>query len=561
MNNGMRAALLAAIALATLLLGTCSDTNLVALLTNEVKRANNKFLVVQSVDPTNSSINVNPGMRMSVKVDRILDMTTVGSSTVTVTDLTGTDPTVFQLVFSFNDVTKTLYLDSDPWLADQTDYVLTITKGVKGSDGSELENEYTWSFRTGTYPKGNVKIEADRSATNKASPAKLSLNIVCNKTLGIVYRLGQTEAECLASGAWYPVGGTVFPDSTNFGFASGSLDGPQSAYIQFKDEGSSEYSAVRYDTIILDTVLPVITVYSLTIYQNLTTTPTPSISGSDDRSGVDTTTFLWANGGNPVTFTPANVQAPSVAVTGSEKVPYPVTVTVKDLAGNTSAPATVNVYKDTIPPDGAPVVAATTPSPAFTPAPRWSWTATSTAGTGEAPPQFKYEIRNSANELFYTLSSTALSYNTRPAIKWPDYSRGAPPDTYTIYVWERDLAGNTSTTAGTSAVVVTSVLPVDRAKNVSLTPTLQWWTMAGPKDPSQAPKYYVLHYGYLDKAGRLIEYRPIEVGQPDKTDPSQLLPILELGMTYLWYVEVPDFGLRSPAAKDQYWSFTTTTKG
>jgi hypothetical protein len=543
MNNGMRAALLAAIALATLLLGTCSDTNLVALLTNEVKRANNKFLVLKSVEPANSATNVDPGAPIRIVFDRALDVATLDQTNITVTPNVG-----MTFDFQFNDLTNTLSILVDPFLDNSTDYTLTVTKGVLATDGSELESQFAWSFRTGIYPAGNLSINAGATYTNSTT---VTLNLTANAVVW-KYRAAKAEAE-LAAQTW-----VILDLSPTIALDAG--DGTKTVYVQFLDTTLNE-STVRSDTIILDTVLPVITVYSPTIYQNLTTTATPSIAASDDRSGVDTTTYLWANGGNPVTITPANVQAPSVAVTGSEKVPYPVTVTVKDLAGNTSAPATVNVYKDTIPPDAAPLVTATTPSPAFTPAPRWSWTAMSTLGTGEAPPQFKYEIRNSANVLFYALSSTALNYNTRPAIKWPDYSRGAPPDTYTIYVWERDLAGNTSTTAGTSAVVVTSVLPVDRAKNVSLTPTLQWWTMAGPKDPSQAPEYYVLHYGYLDKAGRLIEYRPIEVVQPKGTDPSQLLPILDLGMTYLWYVEVPLFGLRSPAAKDQYWSFTTTTKG
>ena len=258
MKATLRAALLAAVAAAGLLLTACSNVNIIDLLTTEVKRATNKFLIVQSVDPANGVVNANAGGRIAIKVDRTVDMATVDAATITLTDLTGTDPTVVELDYDFNDVSKILYLDPDPWLGDNTEYVLTITKGVKGSDGSELETEYTWSFTTGVFPKVNIKIEADKAATNKLDPTKLNLNIECNKITSIVYHLGSTEAECLASTAWYPVGGTNFIDSTHFGFAAG--DGQRSVYIQLKDEGLMEYSAVRFDTIVLDTVKPTITV-------------------------------------------------------------------------------------------------------------------------------------------------------------------------------------------------------------------------------------------------------------------------------------------------------------
>ena len=53
MDRGMkatiRAALLAAVAAAGLLLTACSNVNIIDLLTTEVKRATNKFLVVEGV--------------------------------------------------------------------------------------------------------------------------------------------------------------------------------------------------------------------------------------------------------------------------------------------------------------------------------------------------------------------------------------------------------------------------------------------------------------------------------------------------------------------------------
>ena len=57
----IRAALLAAVGAAGLLLAACSNVNLVQLLTTEVMRATNKFLVIQSVDPVNGAANVDPG--------------------------------------------------------------------------------------------------------------------------------------------------------------------------------------------------------------------------------------------------------------------------------------------------------------------------------------------------------------------------------------------------------------------------------------------------------------------------------------------------------------------
>ncbi len=542
MRPCIRAALLAAIALATILLGTCSETNIVALLTSEVKRANNKFLVVESVEPANSTTNTDPGAPIRIVFDRAVDIATLTESNITITPSAG-----FALDFQFNDLTNTLSIFVDPYLDNSTDYTLTVTKGVLAADGSDLESEFAWSFRTGIFPAGNVSINSGATYTNNPT---VTLNLTANAVV-FKYRAAQTEPD-LATKSY-----ALLDLSPSFSFDTG--DGTKTVYIQFIDSTGMNESTVRSDTIILDTVQPTITVYSLTIYQNLTMAAAPSITGSDDRSGVDPTTYLWAGGG--VTFTPGNnVQAPSISAAGVDGT-YPVTVTVKDLAGNTSAAATVNVIKDTVPPNAAPLVTATTPSPAFTPSPRWDWSAQSGTG-GETPvPYFKYELRNDAGTLFYGRSSTTGRYYY-PKLEWPNYTRGTPPDTYTMTVWERDLAGNLSSPA-TSVVDVTSVLPVDGTKGVSLTPTLQWWTMSSLRDPSIAPEYYVLHYGTWD--GRIFkEIDRVKVLQPippkEPTDPFYAIPVLlRASVAYGWYVEVPEFDLRSPPleSKVPYWVFTT----
>lgn len=545
----MRAALLVASAVGGLLLASCSPTNLVALLTDEVMRATNKYLVILSVDPVNGAANVDPGGRIAIQVDRALDMSSVDSTTVRLTDLTGTDPTVFTFDYAFNEVSKILYLDADPWLGDNSEYVLTVTKGVKGADGSVLENEYVWSFTTGIFPKGSIKIEADRAATNKAFPTKLSLDISCND-VGYYYRVGATETDCLAAGWLGPIG-TTYTDSSTYGFASGTGDGTQSVYVQVRNVGGQS-SAVKFDTIVLDTVKPTITVNAATIYQNASGAASPSITPADDRSGLDTATYAWSGAG--LSFSATNVQTPTI--TAGADGSYTANVTVKDLAGNTSTTATMTVVRDTIAPNAAPSVAPTTGNPACTPAPRWSWTKQSTAG-GEATPVFAWELRDGVGAVFVSSSSTTLTYNSRPSVKWPDYTRGVTPGTYTMWVWERDLAGNKSASAGTSTVTVTSILPVNGATNVILSPTMQWWTIANPRDPSVEPRYYILHLGYLYR-GLYRELSATEVAQPDKADPSYLVKGLGLATEYLWYIEVPDFELRAPAKG--YYSFTTVLK-
>ena len=92
---------------------------------------------------------------MTVRFDRALDMTTVSDSTLTVAPMTDID----HLDFSFNSTTNTLSIDAYPLYADATDYTVTVTKGVTGTDGSGVQNEMSWSYTTGTFPSGNVKIK------------------------------------------------------------------------------------------------------------------------------------------------------------------------------------------------------------------------------------------------------------------------------------------------------------------------------------------------------------------------------------------------------------------
>jgi len=291
----------------------------------------------------------------------------------------------------------------------------------------------------------------------------------------------------------------------------------------------------------------VLTVSSPTVYHNIAGPAVPTVSASDPGSGIDTTTWSWNNN---TTMSPSTlVQAPSISVTGSENTTYAVTVTVKDNAGNTSNTGTVNVIKDTVAPDAAPTFTVVPANPAYTPTPAWTWSLNSTAG-GEATRISKYQVTDSLGKAWWSSPSwTGTAFSRK--VKWPDYSTGMWPDTWTVTVWERDTAGNLSAPVA-STIRVTSVLPANGAKGINAAAaTFQWWTMYY----KTVPRYYVLHYGYWGKG--FEELGQIEVPQVTSVDPSYTLALPRKGVAYGWYVEAPDNGQRSPPLNTDYWTFAT----
>ncbi|MBE3065682.1 MAG: Ig-like domain-containing protein, partial [Spirochaetes bacterium] len=175
MRPCIRAALLAAIALATLLLGTCSETNIVALLTSEVKRANNKFLKVDGVKNPTAQTDVNPGVQMRIDFDRAVDPTTISADTVLISG-----PGTFTLARELSEDNKVLYVQPNPYLSSLEDYTLTLTTGIKSALGEELELPYDWTFKTGTYPAGTVTVTVSQAEVAYTNLLSSELTIKCN---------------------------------------------------------------------------------------------------------------------------------------------------------------------------------------------------------------------------------------------------------------------------------------------------------------------------------------------------------------------------------------------
>jgi hypothetical protein len=432
----MRAGLLAAIALATLLLGTCSDTNLVALLTNEVKRANNKFLIIQDIAPK-EVIDVNPGVRWTVTFDRPIDVATVDATKVAIEPSAGITPKL-----SFSPDSKVLYVEAEPYLADTTEYKITITTGVRGADGSDLEQQRSWSFTTGIYPAGMVSINAGSALTGTTN---VSLTLTCNDA-SEWYSVATSEAGLVS---WTNI-------STRPTFAVPStingVDGEQAVYVQFRQGlgTTAKYSIVKNDTIIFDHTPPTVDAGPQR-WVNASSTAIPAPSAYD-LNGIQG--YLWSG----VAFsTSAAVLVPTFSNPGLDG-DYTVTLSVTDNAGNVGSD-TMTLTRDSIAPSLAPTFLGVPATPTISPTPTWSWQGNSVnADGGESPKIFRYRLNYwEPVELtwkpYYAYADKVGSTSYAPRFTPPkDY--GLPdgkyrntayePILYRMYVWETDNAGNLS---------------------------------------------------------------------------------------------------------------------
>lgn len=198
-----RTALLAAVAAASLLLTSCSPTNLIALLTDEVKLANNKYLIVEDFTPANSATDVNPGQAVKVQFDRPVDMATVSASTVQFSPMTDID----SFDYEFNSSTNTLSILAYPLFSNETTYTVTLMPALHGSDGSTIRDEVIWSYETGTFPNGGVKINGDAAYVTNTDP--VTLTVTTNDAV-TRYRTAKTEGG-LAAESYMNTPGTSFP--------------------------------------------------------------------------------------------------------------------------------------------------------------------------------------------------------------------------------------------------------------------------------------------------------------------------------------------------------------
>jgi len=509
----------AAAALAfVLLLATCSNAfDIFNAIKTDLKIANDLFLAVKSISPEENAQLVNPGVPIVIVFDRSMDPDSLNASNIVIT------PALSSVSYDdYNENTKTLSIEPIPYMDGPQTYEVRITKGVKGADGSALQDEIVWSFDTRQWPAGSLTIEGGANFLNHAS--SVTLTIDKNSTVTIVEIGNELQGDGSIN--------VLFSGNVNtvpsYDLAAG--EGVLTVYARFGD--GANYSDIESDTIFRDTVDP--TVYAGADRNILvTTSPAPpasvwhyaSSSDPSPASGIAGYAWTFQSGPGSLSFgNAASEDTTILADTDNDTVPYVLRLTVTDKAGNTKYDE-VSIKWDRTAPNPPSFTSGTTNSPATITNPTWEW---QTGGSSDSKLYYRRSLDGGTNYYTYGTSYTPSSLGYGP---------------HTLSVAERDNLGNWSTARERTIYVSPSgIVPLWGAYWVSRTTSLSW--------PST---FLYTSKVYFGKAGSRLSL--IYTGSGSSTPVPYTL---SYGTKYEWYYTrtTGKITTRYPSGTD-YYSFTT----
>ena len=469
----------AAIVLLTLLLATCSNAfNIFEAIKTDLKIANDLFLIIEDVSPANNAVEVSQTKRIEIEFDRAIDENTISMSTIEFS------PALSNWDHDYIGATKTLYIYPDPYFVELTPYTVTVTKGLKGTDGSDLQEIFAWAFETKESPRGDFFIEAvddfpvfdspaDNSATKDdlyTASTQVKLYIEDLNTKAIFFKYGFTEADVAIPGGWL---GNPIPSSvSNVDLPDSGTDGEKIIFMGFAEQliELPSVSELKMDTIILDTTGPSVTAFSKTINKYATFPTTVSGTVTDAYSGVNVNSHDWNQTAGPgiVTFGDDKIEDATINAI-SDDGSYTLTLTSEDRLGNQNSDS-MTLTVDRIPPVAPSVSIETVPDPVSSatgeirtvdPTPTWTWT----QGFGSDGAEI-YRYGFIAGK--WIEETKATSYTPKEPLK--------VDNSYTVYVQERDAAGNwpDDSDNGSYEIKVVAIIPEYKEVDVPEKMIFQW---------------------------------------------------------------------------------------
>jgi hypothetical protein len=433
-------ALIAAAVIATLAaLGGCSNPNaFMSAVKDEAKSALGMYLVVSSISPANNTAGVDPSAIIQINFDRSLDTSTALAYIFIAPS--SAPATYVPWTYAYDDTLKRLSI-TPAALDGNATYIVTIKKGIAGSSGEPLKDDYTWNFTTADLPGGSVHIDntGDIYSTSRSVTLHYSWNMKAT-------RYSYSEDPSYFNGTPSFIANVL---SQSYTFTPGA-DGTRTIYVQFADAGTTK-STVVSASIIVDTNPP--------SAPTILTSPT----------SPDTTThypigWTWAGGGGGcgifkystdggATWSAESSSTGLIFADGLANGTYNFRVKERDLAGNWSPIAGATLVLNA--PPIAPIVTGPA-TPCVDATPTWSWTS---GGFGNG-------------NFLYQLDSTSGSW-TGPVAAGSYTPSALSTGSHTLYVTESDSNGNVSG-FGSKSLYITPVIPINGATGVSTLPTLSW---------------------------------------------------------------------------------------
>jgi hypothetical protein len=541
----MKKLTLASLSLAAFLLITTCDNGFDILdkIETEVKIANEKFLVIESVSPSDLSSNVDPGNEINIVFDRALNINSLTANTLTIYNEDIDSETGFTVV-NYNQRTHILTVEpEDSYFENEDDYTITIS-GLRGSDGSELQEDYIWFFSTGTAPAGSILV-VDRDGfaeSNYTNEIEVNVGVLSSNEIASSYALSLVKDEVDHNYSSFNAESLIWTDKADIydDFELSSSEGLQPVYVVFRGLVNAEYaySQVENYNITLDTSDPVLENVSINggATYSTDTSLSVAISVSDAvpdlcsyryRTSDDGTFSTW------IDFSSASATF-SATVDPGDNVEKTIYVEARDAAGNLSTLASDTILVDTVAP-GKPSFTSTSEDTDST---NLNWTWSEGSGTYS-----NYE-RNLNYSSTWT-NTTGTSYG-RTLIK-AEASTGAR---YTLRVRAEDAAGNVSSYDTCYFNYFPSadlyLEPDNGATDVSRTTNFNWADFTG------ADGYFV--YGWID--GNSPPTDPVDVSTSYMNPPITF----DDYQTIYWYYEPYDenrFGIKTIIGTSPTYTFTT----
>jgi len=131
------------LAAAVLALTTCSNpVDLVEAVTVEVMKANDRYLEVVDFSPENNDQSASPTGKITLIVDRAVDMDSVQAA-IQFRNVTADSDVTW--TFQYFPSTRSLVVQADSYLTENHNYSVTVS-GLRGTDGSRMLQTLSFGF-------------------------------------------------------------------------------------------------------------------------------------------------------------------------------------------------------------------------------------------------------------------------------------------------------------------------------------------------------------------------------------------------------------------------------